>query len=59
MSRAGVTTVPDRDAARELLLRILEPGDVVLVKASRGVALDVLVEELAAALAAASGPPVR
>jgi UDP-N-acetylmuramoyl-tripeptide--D-alanyl-D-alanine ligase len=59
MSSAAVSVVPDRDAAREHLLRTLEPGDVVLVKASRGVALDVLVDELAAALGVASGSPAR
>jgi UDP-N-acetylmuramoyl-tripeptide--D-alanyl-D-alanine ligase len=50
--RAAVSfdVVPDRDAARDRLLEILRPGDVVLVKASRGVALDVLVDELVAAL---------
>jgi UDP-N-acetylmuramoyl-tripeptide--D-alanyl-D-alanine ligase len=57
---ADGTTAPverdaDRDAARDRLLEILEPGDVVLVKASRGVALDVLVDELAAALGRARG----
>jgi UDP-N-acetylmuramyl pentapeptide synthase len=57
MSSAAVTTAPDRDAARDHLLGTLEPGDVVLIKASRGVALDVLVDELAAALGPASGSP--
>jgi UDP-N-acetylmuramoyl-tripeptide--D-alanyl-D-alanine ligase len=52
---APVERVADRDAARDRLLEILEPGDVVLVKASRGVALDVLVDELAAALGRARG----
>ncbi|HEY3165490.1 MAG TPA: UDP-N-acetylmuramoyl-tripeptide--D-alanyl-D-alanine ligase, partial [Candidatus Limnocylindrales bacterium] len=42
--------VPDRDAARERLLQMLQPGDVVLVKASRGIELDRLVDELVAAL---------
>ena len=48
--RDRVTPVGDRDAARDRLLEILRPGDVVLVKASRGIALDVLVDELVAAL---------
>ena len=51
---APVDRVADRDAARDRLLQLLEPGDVVLVKASRGVALDVLVDEVAAALGGAS-----
>jgi UDP-N-acetylmuramoyl-tripeptide--D-alanyl-D-alanine ligase len=43
----------DRAAARDLLLSEVRDGDVVLVKASRGVALDVLVDELVAALGGA------
>lgn len=42
--------VADRDGASRSLLDLLRPGDVVLVKASRGVALDVLVEDLVARL---------
>ena len=45
----------DRDAALEWLRPRLRSGDVVLVKASRGVALDLLVERLRAEL----GPPAR
>ena len=45
-----VLRVPDRDAAQAVLLERLEPGDVVLVKASRGIALDLLVEDLREAL---------
>jgi UDP-N-acetylmuramoyl-tripeptide--D-alanyl-D-alanine ligase len=50
--KRGGTVIPvaTRDAAREHLLENLLPGDVVLVKASRGVALDLLVDELVAAL---------
>ncbi|MDQ3937745.1 MAG: UDP-N-acetylmuramoyl-tripeptide--D-alanyl-D-alanine ligase, partial [Chloroflexota bacterium] len=36
----------DRDAALDVLLAELRPGDVVLVKGSRGAALDLLVEQL-------------
>ncbi|MDQ3127999.1 MAG: UDP-N-acetylmuramoylalanyl-D-glutamyl-2, 6-diaminopimelate--D-alanyl-D-alanine ligase, partial [Chloroflexota bacterium] len=42
----SIVLVADRDAARDLLLAELRPGDVVLVKASRGVELDILVDEL-------------
>ena len=51
-----VFAVADRDAARDRLLEIVRPGDVLLVKASRGVALDVLVDELVAALGPAAEP---
>ena len=47
-----VTQVNDREAALEELDRWLAPGDVVLVKASRGVALDLLVDGLRARLEA-------
>ena len=52
--RAGGESVhvPDRVAARELLLQLLRPGDVVLVKASRSYGLEVLAAELLAAGAA-------
>jgi UDP-N-acetylmuramoyl-tripeptide--D-alanyl-D-alanine ligase len=54
-ARAGlepdaIIQVGDRDAALAALLGIVAPGDSVLVKASRGIALDVLVDELVAAL---------
>jgi UDP-N-acetylmuramoyl-tripeptide--D-alanyl-D-alanine ligase len=41
-----IAQVKDREAALEELDRLLEPGDVVLVKASRGIELDLLVEAL-------------
>jgi UDP-N-acetylmuramoyl-tripeptide--D-alanyl-D-alanine ligase len=50
MDRSAVSTVADRAAALDLLTELLEPGDVVLVKASRGVALDLLVDDLVASL---------
>jgi UDP-N-acetylmuramoyl-tripeptide--D-alanyl-D-alanine ligase len=40
--------VADRVAARELLVRLLRPGDVVLVKASRSYGLELLAAELLA-----------
>jgi UDP-N-acetylmuramoyl-tripeptide--D-alanyl-D-alanine ligase len=43
---AAITVVADRATARERLLADLQSGDIVLVKASRGIALDVLVDEL-------------
>ncbi|MCI0582763.1 MAG: UDP-N-acetylmuramoyl-tripeptide--D-alanyl-D-alanine ligase [Chloroflexi bacterium] len=45
-----ILLVADRSTAAERLSSVLEPGDVVLVKASRGVALEVVVEALVAAL---------
>ena len=45
---ARVHAVADRDAALEILWSILRPGDAVLVKASRGAALESLVDALAA-----------
>jgi UDP-N-acetylmuramoyl-tripeptide--D-alanyl-D-alanine ligase len=46
----ALLTVPDRTAAASALLGDVRDGDVVLVKASRGIALDLLVDELVAAL---------
>jgi len=43
---ARIALVPDREAALELLGSLLAPGDVVLVKGSRGAALDLLVDRL-------------
>jgi UDP-N-acetylmuramoyl-tripeptide--D-alanyl-D-alanine ligase len=51
LARERVTLVPDRDAALADLLTDLHDGDVVLVKASRGAALDLLVERLVQAAA--------
>lgn len=55
MGAARATSVPDRMAALALLVAELRDGDAVLVKASRGVALDVLVDALVAA--ASEGTP--
>jgi UDP-N-acetylmuramoyl-tripeptide--D-alanyl-D-alanine ligase len=43
----AVLAVPDRESALRALGERLEPGDTVLVKASRGAELDLLVEALA------------
>ena len=43
----AVVAVPDRDAALAALRELLRPGDVVLVKASRGAELERIVESLA------------
>lgn len=51
-----LTLAPDRDAALAVLLDQLRDGDVVLVKASRGAALDLLVDGLVQAAAAAVTP---
>jgi UDP-N-acetylmuramoyl-tripeptide--D-alanyl-D-alanine ligase len=50
LARDRISLVSDRPEALERLLSVLQDGDVVLVKASRGIALDVLVDELRAAL---------
>jgi UDP-N-acetylmuramoyl-tripeptide--D-alanyl-D-alanine ligase len=47
--------VPDRVAARQLLLPLLRPGDVVLVKASRSYGLEVLAADLLDAEGPAEG----
>jgi UDP-N-acetylmuramyl pentapeptide synthase len=54
MAADAVIPVADREAALTRLLAELRPGDVVLVKASRGIALDLLVDELRAVLTDAS-----
>jgi len=46
MAPAAVDLVADRDAALELLLADARAGDTILLKASRGGALDLLVEPL-------------
>jgi len=45
-----VTMAPDRAAAAALLAGDLREGDVVLVKASRGIELDLLIDDLVARL---------
>lgn len=52
LSAAAIVEVADRAAALAELERSVTPGDVILVKASRGMALDLLVDELRAHLEA-------
>ena len=54
MAARAIHEVADNEAAIELLLRELRPGDVILLKGSRGAALDLLVGPLAAAAGAGS-----
>jgi UDP-N-acetylmuramoyl-tripeptide--D-alanyl-D-alanine ligase len=49
MPADAVHLVTDREAAAGLLLRELRPGDVILLKGSRGAALDLLLAPLQAA----------
>jgi UDP-N-acetylmuramyl pentapeptide synthase len=51
MGSGAIVRAATRDDAFEALRPRLRTGDVVLVKASRGVALDVLVDDLREALA--------
>ncbi len=52
---AEVHEVPDREAAADRLRELVRPGDAVLVKASRGAELDLLVERLRAIAAGTDG----
>jgi UDP-N-acetylmuramoyl-tripeptide--D-alanyl-D-alanine ligase len=52
---ADLAFAPDRRAALEAAVERLRPGDVVLVKASRGIELDRLVDALALRLGASAG----
>jgi len=54
MEMGCMIVAADRDDALAALRDVLEPGDVVLLKASRGAAFDLLVDALRAA--AAAGP---
>jgi UDP-N-acetylmuramyl pentapeptide synthase len=50
MSAAIVRHVPTSAAAAELVAGMVAPGDVVLVKGSRGVKTDLVVDRLVAEL---------
>ncbi len=56
---SAIHAAVDREAALAILRTILRPGDAVLVKASRGSALESIVDALAAGLDAAGGDPAR
>ncbi len=51
LDAASIAETPDRAGALAALQERLEPGDVVLIKASRGLELDRLVDDLRASLA--------
>jgi UDP-N-acetylmuramoyl-tripeptide--D-alanyl-D-alanine ligase len=51
MDARGVVYAPDRARAIEDVLTRVRPGDLVLVKGSRGIGLDALVERLKAEFA--------
>jgi UDP-N-acetylmuramoyl-tripeptide--D-alanyl-D-alanine ligase len=53
----AVVAVPDRETALAVLRERLRPGDTVLVKASRGAALDLIVESLAGGIGGHSAGP--
>jgi UDP-N-acetylmuramoyl-tripeptide--D-alanyl-D-alanine ligase len=55
LAEAYVVEAPDRAAALAELEDDVHDGDVVLIKASRGIELDLLVDDLAAALEARGG----
>jgi UDP-N-acetylmuramoyl-tripeptide--D-alanyl-D-alanine ligase len=59
LDSTGIHAVADRETALEVLDGMLRPGDVVLVKASRGVELDLLVEALVMARAGEGGGQPR
>jgi len=57
MDAAAIVETPDRDAALAQLERRLRPGDIVLVKASRGAELDLLVDDLRRVAETRAGAP--
>jgi UDP-N-acetylmuramoyl-tripeptide--D-alanyl-D-alanine ligase len=52
LAASHVHAVSDRSAAIEILRSILQPGDAVLVKASRGAALEAIVDALSSGIPA-------
>jgi UDP-N-acetylmuramyl pentapeptide synthase len=51
MSPLAVHYVPDSASAAELAATLIKSGDLVLVKGSRGIRMDVVVDRLKAELA--------
>jgi UDP-N-acetylmuramoyl-tripeptide--D-alanyl-D-alanine ligase len=51
MAAGKVTHVPNREAAADLAVQWIRPGDLVLVKGSRGIGTDLVVERLKAEFA--------
>jgi UDP-N-acetylmuramyl pentapeptide synthase len=51
MTAANVVHVPSKTEATALALQRVRPGDLVLVKGSRGIGLDAVVERLTAEFA--------
>ncbi|HZW01073.1 MAG TPA: hypothetical protein VFF55_05845, partial [Candidatus Deferrimicrobium sp.] len=56
LAAARIDRVADRDEALTVLLAGLRDGDAVLVKASRGAALDLLVDQLVLAARSRGAP---
>ncbi|MFB3853325.1 MAG: UDP-N-acetylmuramoyl-tripeptide--D-alanyl-D-alanine ligase [Vicinamibacterales bacterium] len=56
MPAGTVSWVPASDEAAERLLQLVKPGDVVLVKGSRGIRTEVVVEKLMKERGTAAGP---
>ena len=57
--REAVAHLPSKDAALGALLGALQPGDVLLVKGSRALALETVVERLEAGLTCGAGEARR